>query len=964
MDRKGLGWVPDYPDIKDYSLESDQIQALNGERDHTAEQVALLTEALSKIKRHLSCDPLLQEVNDLETRSRAIQKDSNQKISFRTASFASGVLAYGCKGKAVQDLQEKLKTLGYLPREHECNSSYDSKTQAAIEKFQTHQKLELPELRVSGLKVRGRKVTGIASAVTLANLAALTPISTKAQNLYLSFGDQGPGVIFLQQQLLTLKQGVLQINEIHPDELRVGEFGETTRKAVKMFQADQKIASDGIVGHDTREKLKEQPESPLLLRYLTAPIAQTHFEQLVDLSLEMFWESEFLADYKEKEKEIETLRDELFPELYPLVEVMAQLIPFLKGYQPEKVIQSIEFVDRSKDSTDAVEPDHTELCKALSLSYDLFKDYLPKSTDAPNSCARLKAIAHRIKRQRGYFASRVLDETYDYCLGDSGPAVIYLQERLRNLGFYLAPTTGYFEQLTETAVRAFQKHFELKETGKFDEATPKKLSELDSETFNSLDPSIPETFFDITCDLLLSYKLQDKFGQGEKVQPPQSLVNLLAQIIMPAAEQIDLKATIRESFETLRAIAQYSLINQAAQQTSDKRWWKTFQTHAESEQSQRILEVRRDRALLDRFEAAIVDFVRSLPKNSDFVGIIYANLREDIEDLQDTLNDQQQSIKDSIIKNIEEISKDPTSLKVIEPVQPRDPTFVRIDHDPKGKLHLSVNGSFDRKLGEGKAQGSVYLALPEAVDLSFWCSPIEDQGSLNACTAHAGVALVEYFQRRSHKQYINASRRFLYKAARKLMQRGGDSGASPRETMKAMVLFGIPPEEYCPYDEADFDAEPSAFCYAYAQNYQAIRYFRLDDSPLKPDELLAQIKLALVAGFPCMFGFTVYDSIYHPSNLRGHIPYPTQEDKREGGHSVVAVGYDDYKQVKDAPLPGAILIRNSWGTGWGDRGYGWLPYDYVLKGLARDWWSLIKAEWVETGSFGLGSSFDWSAIGG
>lgn len=255
-----------------------------------------------------------------------------------------------------------------------------------------------------------------------------------------------------------------------------------------------------------------------------------------------------------------------------------------------------------------------------------------------------------------------------------------------------------------------------------------------------------------------------------------------------------------------------------------------------------------------------------------------------------------------------------------------------------------------RSAGGGAGAAMAPAAAPGIavhVDLRPFCSPIEDQGTYLSCTANAAVGLVEYFEKRSFNKFINASRMFVWKTTHDLMGWSGNTGAYIRSTMEALVLFGTPPEQYWGYDAKHFDVEPSAFSYAFADNYKTIQYLRLDPSNFTPAQVLDTVRLLLSYDFPSMFGLPVYEEFDNPDH--GKIAFPSPTSKDRGGHAICAVGYDDDMMIGSDQ--GALLVRNSWDTTWGDAGYGWLSYKYVTEGLTADWWTLISQRWMDTKVF-------------
>ena len=234
---------------------------------------------------------------------------------------------------------------------------------------------------------------------------------------------------------------------------------------------------------------------------------------------------------------------------------------------------------------------------------------------------------------------------------------------------------------------------------------------------------------------------------------------------------------------------------------------------------------------------------------------------------------------------------------------------------------------------------------PERIDWREYCPPVEDQQRLATASVHACLGMVQYFDRRAHGRQTRPSRLFVYKNARRLLHWVGDSGASLRATLKAIRRFGLPPESLWPYCVENLDCEPQAFAYSFAQETSTLGYLRIDARNLPGQAVLESACALLAAGFCFVLGFPIAGIVDNSP----HLHYPTLLDGSEGGHAVLAVGYDD--RLRTRSDRGAFLVRNSWGAGWGDGGYGWLPYSYVREGLAADLWTIVRPDWLASGEF-------------
>jgi C1A family cysteine protease len=233
--------------------------------------------------------------------------------------------------------------------------------------------------------------------------------------------------------------------------------------------------------------------------------------------------------------------------------------------------------------------------------------------------------------------------------------------------------------------------------------------------------------------------------------------------------------------------------------------------------------------------------------------------------------------------------------------------WLRSPHDPKDH-HYAAAG----------------VPRPPVVDLTQHLGAPFDQGEEGSCTANALAGAFRFL----HPDF-DPARNFIYYNERAMEGTvRKDSGAFGRDGVKSLHKIGVCSEAEWPYDVKAFRRRPTAKCYLDASSHRISEYLALHTV----DDMLD----CLAAGFPFVFGFTVFEAFEGDEVAKtGILNMPGAKEKDLGGHEVLACGYDLAAQ--------RFLVRNSWGAEWGQAGNFTMPFAYLAnRKLSDDFWTIRK----------------------
>jgi C1A family cysteine protease len=215
------------------------------------------------------------------------------------------------------------------------------------------------------------------------------------------------------------------------------------------------------------------------------------------------------------------------------------------------------------------------------------------------------------------------------------------------------------------------------------------------------------------------------------------------------------------------------------------------------------------------------------------------------------------------------------------------------------------------------------IKLPAKIDYTKKMSPVSDQGDEGTCVGFATTdGMKEYQEKADWEKTIRLSVRYVYSGAQKIDSYPDDEeGTDIRSALKVLNKNGVPPDDCWPYRPHQTNG-PCSDADELAKKYRIETYTRLKTE--------ADMKESLVVNGPFVAGVDVYESWETSAvDKTGVVPMPKKGEQLLGGHAICIVGYDDKNK--------RFKFKNSWSSGWGAKGYGYLPYGYLTKYCGDAW---------------------------
>ena len=212
-------------------------------------------------------------------------------------------------------------------------------------------------------------------------------------------------------------------------------------------------------------------------------------------------------------------------------------------------------------------------------------------------------------------------------------------------------------------------------------------------------------------------------------------------------------------------------------------------------------------------------------------------------------------------------------------------------------------------------------ALPATRDLREPWWAIGDQGSTGACVGWATADSVLRWLfvkagRLDKKERL--SMRFIWMAAKETDEFAArpttfieDDGTSLKAALDIARRYGAVVDEFLPFKTGKLYPNPANTFYALAAQRKIASYFNLGKN-------LADWRAWLANKGPLLTRLDVDATWDNAPKTHGNLDKSLPATVR-GGHAVAIVGY----------TPDRFIVRNSWGTSWGDAGYAYASFGYA-----------------------------------